>query len=73
MQNDEFIAVIEASDALKESPDYELYWITEQEPEVFERVVAKQIAGIEEELTQLKTEAERLKKEIVELNPEAGF
>jgi hypothetical protein len=63
----EIIAVIEATDALKESPDYELYQITEREPEVFERVVERQIAGIEEELTGLKAEAERLAKEIEEL------
>lgn len=63
----EIIAVIEATDALKESPDYELYQITEREPEVFERVVAQQIASLDTELAELKTEAERLKKEIVEL------
>ena len=63
----EIIAVIEATDVLKESPDYELYQITEQKPEMFERVVEQQIVGIDEELTQLKTEADRLKKEIVEL------
>jgi hypothetical protein len=66
----EIIAVIEATDALKESPDYELYHITEKEPEVFERVIEQQIMGIDEELTQLKTEAERLKREIVELTGE---
>lgn len=37
----EIIAIIEAPDSLKESPDYELYQITEQEPTVFERVVAQ--------------------------------
>jgi archaellum component FlaC len=37
---------------------------------VFERVVEQQIAGINEELPQLKTEAERLKKEIGELSGE---
>lgn len=63
----EIIAVIEATDALKESPDYELYQITEQEPKVFERVVGQQIAGLDTELAELSTEAERLKKEIVEL------
>lgn len=63
----EIIAVIEATDALRESLGYELYQITEREPEMFERVVEQQIAGINEELTQLKAEAERLKKEIVEL------
>lgn len=70
MTNDESFAVIEATDVLRESPDYELYQITKQEPEVFERVVEQQIAGINEELTQLKTEAERLNREIVELSGE---
>ena len=36
--------------------------------EVFERVVEQQIAGITEELTGLKTETERLEREIVELS-----
>ena len=69
----EIIAVIEATDALKESPDYELYQITEREPKVFERVVERQIAGIEEELTGLKVEAERLAKEIAELAGDEGL
>jgi hypothetical protein len=63
----EILAVIEATDALKESPDYELYQITEREPAVFERVIAQQIAGIEVELAELKAEAERLAGEIEEL------
>lgn len=63
----EIITVIEAIDALKESPAYELYHITEQEPEVFERVIEQQIEGIEGELAKLKAEAEKLKSEIVEL------
>ena len=63
----EIIAVIEATDALKESPDYELYRVTELEPEVFERVMEQQLADIEKELAELKTKAERLKKEIAEL------
>ena len=64
----EIITVIEATDALKESPDYELYQITEQKPEVFERVVEQQIEEITEELGGLKAEAARLKKEIAELS-----
>ena len=64
----EIISVIEATDALKESPAYELYQFTEREPEVLERVVEQQIEGINEELTKLKTDAERLKKEITELS-----
>ena len=61
------IAVIKATDALKESPDYELYRMTEKESEVFERVIEQQIADLDTELAELKAEAERLKKEIVEL------
>lgn len=52
------------------SPNYELYQITEPEPEVFERVVEQQIAGIGEELAQLKTETERLKEKVMELGGE---
>ena len=66
----EIIAVIEATNALKDSPDYELYQMTEQKPEVFERVVEQQIAGIKEELTVLKTDAARLEREIEELSGE---
>lgn len=62
--------MIEATEALKESPDYELYQITEREPEVFERVIEQQIAGIEVELAELKTEAARLEREIEELTGE---
>ena len=64
----EILAVIEATDALKESPDYELYQMTEEKPEVFERVVAQQLAGIEVEVVGLKSEAERLEREIGELS-----
>lgn len=63
----EIIPIIEAPDSLKESPDYELYQITEQEPPVCERVVAQKITVLDTELAELKTEVERLKREIVEL------
>ena len=66
----EIIAVIEAADALRESPGYEPYQIIERDPELFERVVAQQFEGVEEEVNQLKSEAERLKKEIAELSGE---
>ena len=66
----EIITVIAATDALKESPDYELYQFTEQKPEMFERVVDQQIEGINGELTSLKADAQRLAKEIEELGGE---
>jgi DNA polymerase III epsilon subunit-like protein len=64
----EIIAVIEVTDALKESAEYELYHITEKKPEVFERIVEQQIAGITREVGGLKSEAERLEREINELS-----
>ena len=63
----EIIAVIEATDALKESPDYELHQMMERKPEMFDRVIEQQIAGIEAEVVELKTEAEKLAGEIEEL------
>lgn len=64
----EIIAVIEATNTLKESPDYELYQITQRTPEVFDRVVEQQIAGVEAEIADLKTTASQLAKEIEELS-----
>lgn len=61
------ISVLEATNGLKESPDWELHQLVEREPEVFERVVEKQIAGITVEVTELKTQAEKLEREIAEL------
>lgn len=63
----EIITLIEATDALKQSPAYELYQIIEQEPEMFERILEQQIQGVESELAKLKAEAEQLKAEIAEL------
>lgn len=64
----EIIAVIEATDALKDSPDYELYRMTEQKPDVFDRIIEQLIAGMDDELNTLKTEAEALAREIAELS-----
>ena len=63
----EIIAVIEATNTLKESPNYELYQITEKEPEVFELVVKRQIEAVTKELNELESEAGRLQREIEEL------
>ncbi len=63
----EIITVLDATNALKESPDWELHQLVEREPEVFERVVERQIEGINAEVTELKTQAEKLEREIAEL------
>ncbi len=63
----EILAMIEATNALKECQDWELHQLVQREPEVFERVVEKQIEGINTEVTELKSQAEKLEKEIREL------
>ncbi len=64
----EILAVIEATNALKESPDWELHQLVQREPEVFDQVVEKQIAGINAEVAELKSQAEKLANEIRELS-----
>ena len=64
--------MIEATNALKESAEWELHALVEKEPEMFERVVSKQVENIATEMKELQTEAERLKQEIEELSGDAG-
>lgn len=64
----EILSVIEATDALKESDSYELSQVVEKDPKILDRVIGQQIEGIKEEVSKLKAEAERLKREIVELS-----
>jgi len=68
----EILAVIEATGIMHESADYELHQIVERDPEVFDRIVQQQVAGVEQEVSTLKTEAERLEVEITELSNEAA-
>ena len=63
--------VIEASNALKESPDYELHRLTTQTPAFFDETVKRHVEGLEKELTTLENEATELAKEIEELTGEA--
>jgi hypothetical protein len=64
----EILLVIEATNELKKSTDYELHQIIEQDSEAFDDLMVKFTDEIERELTELTFEAERLKREIVELN-----
>ena len=66
----EIIHVLEAGNALKESPDYELHRLTMQTPAFFYETVRRQVEGLENELTLLESEAEGLAKEIAELTGE---
>ena len=68
----EIIRVLEAGNALKESPDYELHRLTTQTPAFFDETVRRQVEGLEKELAALESEAEELAKEIEELTGQAA-
>ncbi len=68
----EILRVLEATSRLRESPEFELYELTAKQPETLDSVVAKQVAGLEEEIGKLKDEADALRKEIEELTGEAA-
>ncbi len=63
--------MLEAGNALRESPDYELHRLTTQTPAFFDETVSRQVEGLEKELALLESEAEELAKEIEELTGEA--
>jgi DNA polymerase-3 subunit epsilon len=60
----EIVGVIEATNRLRESAEFELHSLVERRPEMFESGVAKQIAQLEAETADLKAEAAELAKEI---------
>ena len=63
----EIIRVLEAGNALKESPDYELHRLATQSPAFFDETVSRHVEGLEKELAALESEAEELAKAIEEL------
>jgi len=67
----EILSVLEATNRLRESPEWELYELTAKQPEMMDSVAAKQIAGLETEIAKLAGEAERLGREIAELTAQA--
>ena len=69
----EIIHVLEAGNALKESPDYELHRLTAQTPAFFDETVRRHVASLEKELRLLESEAEELAKEIEELTGQTAF
>ena len=68
----EILRVLEATNRLRESPDFELDSLTAKQPEMLDRVVAKQTALLEKEISRLASEAERLGREIGELTGKGG-
>ena len=67
----EIIRVLEAGNALKESPDYELHRLTTQTPGFFDETVRRHVESLEKEAATLESEAAELAKEIEELTGEA--
>ena len=68
----EILSVLEATNRLRESAEWELYELTAKQPEMLESVVTKQTALLEKEISRLASEAERLGREIGELTGKAS-
>ena len=60
----EILAVLEATKQLHDSPEFELYELTAKSAEIFDEIVSKQTALLEEEIINLTAEADQLSKEI---------
>ncbi len=67
----EIIGVIETLGQLRESPEYELWQISEKKPGVLDELAAERAKALEKERAELEKEAERLAGEIEELAGEA--
>jgi DNA polymerase-3 subunit epsilon len=67
----EIIGVIESLGQLRESPEYELWQISEKKPGVLDELAAERAKVLEKERAELQKEAERLAGEIEELAGEA--
>jgi len=63
----EIIGVIESLGQLRESPEYELWQISEKKPGVLDELAAERVKVLEKERAELEKEAERLAGEIEEL------
>ena len=68
----EIVRVLESTNRLRESAEYELAQLVEKQPGLLDAVAAKRIAALDAELAELKTEAARLAAEIGELTGEAA-
>jgi hypothetical protein len=61
------VEVIEATNELKESPDYELYNLSQRDASILDTVSEKQKQQIEAECNELSEESKDLEKQIEEL------
>ena len=67
----EILSVLEATNQLRESPEFELYELTAKNAEMFDEVVSKQTRLLEKEIVDLTNEAERLSNEIGKLTTQS--
>ncbi len=63
----EIVRVLEALNALRESPDYELHRLTVRNPAFFDDTVSRHLETLEKEIARLDAQASELKAEIDEL------
>ena len=63
----EIVRVLEAMNALKESPDYELHRLTTQTPACFDETVRRHVESLGKEVAALESEADERAKEIEKL------
>jgi hypothetical protein len=67
----EILSVLEATNQLRESPEFELYELTAKNAGMFDEVVCKQTTLLEKEVIDLTNEADQLSKEIGKLTKQA--
>jgi hypothetical protein len=65
--------VIEATNEITESPDYELHNLCQRDPAILETVGEKHRQQIQAECATLSSEAEELAKQVEELTGEAAL
>ena len=60
----EILSVLEASNQLRESAEFELYQLVTKKPDLLDQIAAKQSQSLEAEIAKMKSEAEALAGEI---------
>jgi hypothetical protein len=73
MLQSKIVEVIEATNQLRASPDYELYGLTQRDASILDTVSEKQKQQIEAECSELAGEAETLENQIEELTGAEAF
>ncbi|MFA5265927.1 MAG: exonuclease domain-containing protein, partial [Opitutaceae bacterium] len=63
----EIVAILEGTNQLKESAEYELWLLTKSKREIFELTVVRQTEAIEREVADLRKQAEELARQIEEV------